>query len=83
MQEEEIKNKHFLGDVVDDNIFNQVYNTYHNQFEETIKIKNIYNRLVLFDGDKFIHGMNIVNDRYFSDEYRCNQVFFFKRRRPA
>ena len=36
-----------------------------------------YNRLVFFDGYKFLHGMNIVNDRYFSDEYRINQVFFF------
>ena len=36
-----------------------------------------YNRLVLFDGCKFLHGMNIINDRYFSDEYRKNQVFFF------
>ena len=48
-QEEQIKNTHFLGSTVDDNIFNQVYDTYHNQFEETIKIKNIYNRLVLFN----------------------------------
>ena len=48
-QEEQIKNRHFLGDTVDDDIFNQFYNTYHNQFEETIKIKNIYNRLVLFN----------------------------------
>ena len=38
-----------------------------------------YNRLVLFDGYKFPHGMNIINDRYFSDEYRNNQVFFFER----
>ena len=37
-----------------------------------------YNKLVLIDGFKFLHGMNIVNDRYFSDEYRINQVFFFK-----
>ena len=50
-QEEQIKNKHFLGDTVDDDIFNQFYNSYHNQFEETIKIKNIYNRLVLFNND--------------------------------
>ena len=50
-QEEQIKNKHFLGSAVDDDSFNQVYNTYHNQFEETIKIKNIYNRLVLFNSD--------------------------------
>ena len=37
-----------------------------------------YNRLVLFDGDEFPHGMNIVNDMYFSNEYRNNQVFFFE-----
>ncbi len=36
-----------------------------------------YNRMVLFNGNKFVHGANICNDRYFSDEYRCNQVFFF------
>ena len=50
-QEEEIKNTHFLGGVVDDDNFNQNYIAYHNQFEETIKIKNIYNRLVLFNND--------------------------------
>ena len=38
-----------------------------------------YNRLVFFDGFKFLHGMNICNDRYFSEEYRKNQVFFFDR----
>ena len=50
-QEEQIKNTHFLGSIVDDDSFNQSYNTYHNQFEDTIKIKNIYNRLVLFNND--------------------------------
>ena len=50
--------------------------------EKYEKIKTLipkYNRLVLFDGYKFPHGMNIINDRYFSDEYRNNQVFFFER----
>jgi len=37
-----------------------------------------YNRLVLFDGLKFYHGMNICTDEYFSETYRFNQVFFFK-----
>ena len=36
-----------------------------------------YNRLVFFDGYKFPHGMNICTDRYFGEEYRKNQVFFF------
>ena len=37
-----------------------------------------FNRLVFFDGYKFLHGMNIANKRYFSHEYRNNQVFFFE-----
>ena len=41
------------------------------------EIKPKYNRMVLFDG-LFLHGMNISNDTYFSDEYRLNQVFFFQ-----
>ena len=40
-------------------------------------IEPAYNRLVLFNGLCY-HGMNICNDRYFDDEYRLNQVFFFK-----
>ena len=36
-----------------------------------------YNRMVLYNGLKFLHGMNICNDDYFGDEYRMNQVFFF------
>ena len=36
-----------------------------------------YNRLVFFDGLKFFHGANFPDDRYFGEEYRMNQVFFF------
>jgi hypothetical protein len=36
-----------------------------------------YNRLYIFNGNKFTHGMNIVDDMYFGEEYRLNQVFFF------
>ena len=49
----------------------------HYRFLKHIEPK--YNKLVLFDGFKFLHGMNIINDRYFSKEYRKNQVFFFLR----
>mgnify|MGYP003337058790 CR=1 FL=1 len=37
-----------------------------------------YNRMVLFDGLKFTHGMNICNDDYFGETYRINQIFFFE-----
>ena len=36
-----------------------------------------YNRLVFFDGLKFLHGANFPDNRYFDEEYRTNQVFFF------
>ena len=36
-----------------------------------------YNRRVFFDGLKFLHGANFPDNRYFDEEYRTNQVFFF------
>ena len=36
-----------------------------------------FNKLVFFEGLKFPHGMDVSSDRYFGDEYRYNQVFFF------
>jgi hypothetical protein len=48
-----------------------------NNYRIIESIKPKYNRMVLFDGYKFFHGMNICNDDYFSDTYRMNQVFFF------
>jgi len=58
-------------------------------------LKSKYNSLVLFDGSKFPHGMNIVNDRFFRDiplfsypqvyweNYRCNQPFFLEIPKPV
>tara|TARA_Y100000992_G_C21263709_1_gene492732 strand:+ start:1099 stop:1794 length:696 start_codon:yes stop_codon:yes gene_type:complete len=41
-----------------------------------------YNKLVLFDGKKFPHGMNITSDFYSEKNYRGNQVFFFHNEDP-
>ena len=49
-----------------------------NDFEILKHLQPRYNRLVFFDGYKFPHGMNIENKKYFSKEYRKNQVFFFE-----
>ena len=40
---------HFFGNPIDDDEYNKAYNSYHDQFEETVKVKNVYNRLVLFN----------------------------------
>tara|TARA_B100000212_G_scaffold242969_1_gene185256 strand:+ start:57 stop:674 length:618 start_codon:yes stop_codon:yes gene_type:complete len=47
-------------------------------FEVLKHLEPRYNRLIFFDGHKFPHGMNIENKKYFSEEYRKNQVFFFE-----
>lgn len=39
-----------------------------------------FNKVVMFDGLKFPHGMSITDDTYFENEYRMNQVFFFNHR---
>ena len=55
-QEESVKNRHYLVGDVDDEFYEENYNTYHEQFEETIQIKNVYNRLVLVDS-KTLHAV--------------------------
>lgn len=48
-----------------------------NNFDLIKTIEPKFNRLVLFNANKFLHGMNICNDIYFKNDYRINQVFFF------
>lgn len=36
-----------------------------------------FNRCILFDGAKFLHGMDISNDNFFNGNYRLNQTVFF------
>ena len=67
---EEVKNMHFFGNDVDDDRYYESYDTYHNQFEETIKVKNIYNRLVLFNSNS-LHA-----DQTFGTKERLTMPFF-------
>ena len=48
---------------------------YRYKLIETLKPK--YNRCILFNGKKFLHGQHVAGERYFHDEFRLNQVFFF------
>jgi len=47
-------------------------------WERITTLKPAFNRCVIFDGGKFRHGMHIPDERYSSEEYRLNQVFFFQ-----
>lgn len=49
-----------------------------------IKIKAKYNRFVMFEGSKYLHGMSIFDDRWFAENledanFRINQVLFFQK----
>ena len=46
------------------------------RFELLKSLNPRYNRLVLFDGNKFLHGMNICDQRYY-EYFRINQALFF------
>lgn len=58
---------------------NEHYKPWRNKedYQILMSLESKFNRMVLFDALKFCHGMNICNQKYFSDEYRINQVFFF------
>lgn len=41
------------------------------------KLEGTFNRLIMYDGSKFLHGMDISNNAFFN-EFRLNQVLFFR-----
>jgi hypothetical protein len=47
------------------------------KFQIIHSFKSKFNRLVLFDGKKFLHNMAIEDDKFFYDTFRKNQVIFF------
>lgn len=47
------------------------------KFEVIHSFKSKFNRLVMFDGNKFLHNMAIEDDRFFYNIFRKNQVIFF------
>lgn len=50
-----------------------------NHYHLLKKIKPKFNKLVIFDGGEFLHGMDVPNKKYFGKESRNNQIFFFKK----
>jgi len=57
--------------------------TLKSDWKITYSFKAKYNRIVIFDGKKYKHGMDISNDTFFADsledaKFRINQVMFFQ-----
>ena len=65
-----VKEKHFAGEQIYDEEYNGAYDAMRNQYEETLRIPNLYNRLVLIPGDQ-PHAATT-----FGDKERNTLVFF-------
>ena len=66
----EIKEDHYSGKQIDDEKFNKGYDIIEDQYEETLRIPNLYNRLVLIPGNQ-PHSMTTIGDK------ERNTLFFF------
>tara|TARA_Y100001973_G_C5103838_1_gene284090 strand:+ start:65 stop:688 length:624 start_codon:yes stop_codon:yes gene_type:complete len=69
-EEDYMKKKLYGGEYIDDEQYNKVYNEYHDQFIETIKVENVYNRMVCFPSTTW-HGVQT-----FGTEERLTIAFF-------
>ena len=52
----------YSGQLIDDGHYYNAYDRVRNQYEETLKIPNVYNRLVLIPGDQW-HCMTTTGDK--------------------
>lgn len=49
------------------------------KYYELVKsIKPRYNRCVLFDAKRYLHGQTVSNKQYFGENFRLNQALFFR-----
>ena len=60
----------YSGQLIDDGHYYNAYDRVRNQYEETLKIPNVYNRLVLIPGNQF-HAMTTIGDK------ERNTIVFF------
>ena len=65
-----IKEDHYAGKEIDDEEFNKGYDIIADQYEETLRIPNLYNRLVLIPGDQ-PHSITTTGDK------ERNTIVFF------
>jgi len=68
--ETDMKCRLYGGEDVDTDDYTRVYEEYHDQYYETVKIENVYNRVILFGADVF-HGV-----KTFGTEERLTISFF-------
>jgi hypothetical protein len=69
----DVKQKVYRGENVDDEEFISAWEKNNNNFYETIKIQNVYNRCILFDGRSGHHAAQTFGSK---NKKRLTQVFF-------
>ena len=55
-QEISMKEKLYRSEIVDEKEYEEAFDAMNDQYEETVSVKNIYNRFVLFSGNTH-HGV--------------------------
>lgn len=67
-----VKNKFFLGDHVDEEEYDNAITETKNNFEESIRFNNVYNRLIAFDSTQW----HAANNFYSEKQPRLTQLVF-------
>ena len=65
-----IKERHYLGEGISDEDYEKGFDAAHDQYVETVKVENVYNRFVLFNS-KTHHGVQT-----FGSKSRLTMNFF-------
>ena len=79
-EETDVKVNWFSGALTDKEYYTKVYNQFHQQFTETVTVKNVYNRLILFDCTTY-HGVpthgtqeRLTLPFFFANVGLCNEL---------
>lgn len=82
-QEMLVKEKHYRGEHVPDVEYYEAYKKVHDQYEETVSISNVYNRMILFNTTTY-HGVQtfgVTQDRltlvfFCQEQIKCKHPLY-------
>lgn len=69
----ELKRKLYLGEDIDIDDYKKIYNEFENNFVKTLQFKNVFNRMIAYDGNTY-HRADSFNGS--KNEERLTLVFF-------
>ena len=74
IESEFIRRGLYSGKKIDDKEYNNAYDIIRDQYEETLRVTNVYNRLVLLPGDQ-MHAMTTTGDKERTTiVFFCNEI---------